>query len=845
MAATSNYKEYERLGRVMTVEDLFNFGMSYVHTPLTEGYARLLVNYDIKNQGISLVPRGGLKMLGEKLANCSTPPTHTYAVHHVGTTLVMTADEEDAVIHKYVLIAPVMEHVVSGKMCYSFSQAYVILDTPEGYKYATINEPVYANLKMKLTNVHNQTITPLHECNYGIFTSIGANTYIPVFDVTGTNRKFAHLHLKYNGDGSISATLPKLDAKEIPASQAINSGYNMMKADPYDFQNTVNATGGIVLGGIVPKDLDGRLKLTNDVGEVIRYHLNYSYPIADLEKQYRVQWEVTDASKGGTTQVLQQVRRSPVYTPGADISLDYAVGYKQYTIIVKLYYKDVVDAHPYVSEEDDARLVIPEKVITVSSYSEANSSKKTQNLTAKKYDLTTCADMCIWQQRVVIWGVKDAASTLFVSQPNLPEYVAYPNDVEVFNEDIVTCVPYLDYLLVFTTSKLYRLSFTMGAESIYYTTKCIQEHLPMSKEDASTMQIVKNMVYFKSNNYFYMIVPNNSAGVGELQLAPVSKPVENLLDNFGNSLDNIVNEVYNIPEKFDFKDGEDSSYTLTLVDYMNYIDGNTIRNVYKVKLDVFKLGFLASTHYLDMMLNYDTVYRAWTTYLIESNRFRLTPYQHTVTNGMQFLMMVHNSASDRSASVNQVMFETTSPKDDAPIYGLGADRSFANYQLIDTGQRAHYAPYKKRFRELQFNVNNTNQATLQFYTAFVLDDDVRKDLFEYELNQVTDPEDPDFGLLYVERKLSDPVSIETSDNLYVAQAPTALLDKLYANNVVNFDTIDPWLLDFSKFPTLTVSKIRYKVSGKGYLGKVKLLSINDTMYELLGINWVYRKMNAR
>ena len=36
----------------------------------------------------------------------------------------------------------------------------------------------------------------------------------------------------------------------------------------------------------------------------------------------------------------------------------------------------------------------------------------------------------------------------------------------------------------------------------------------------------------------------------------------------------------------------------------------------------------------------------------------------------------------------------------------------------------------------------------------------------------------------------------------------------------------------SKFPTLTVAKIRYKISGKGYLGKMKLLSINDTMYEL-------------
>ena len=845
MAMTASYKEYERQPRVMTVEDLFNLGMSYVNTPLPEGYAKLLVNFDLKNQGVSLVPRGGIKLVDADMAECVLPDTYTYAVHHVGSTLVVTADGEDAKVHKYVLIAPMMTHVMSGKLCYAFNQAYVIIETDTGYKSAVINTGYYSNPKLKLSTVHNMEVLPPMECNKGMYASIAANTYIPVFDVTNTDRKFVQLYLKYNVDGSIAATLPLLDPKEVPASQAINSGYNMMKADPYDFQNTENATGGLVLGGIVPKDYNGKLKLTTNVGEQVRYHLNYSYPIADLTKQYQVQWEVVDATTGTTAQVLQQVRRSPVYTPSSDIYLDYIVGYKQFTIVVKVYYQSVVDAHPYVSDEDDAKHVIPEKVITVSSYTTTSASKTNTNLTAKKYDLTTCVDLCVWQQRTVLWGVKDATTTLFVSQPNMPEYVAYPNDVEVFNEDIVTCVPYLDALLVFTTNKLYKLTYTSDGINVYYTTKCIQEHLPMTKEDATTMQIVKNMVYFKSSNYFYMIVPNISAGVGELQLAPVSKPIENLLDTFAKSLDSIINETYNIAEKFNFKNDQDDRYELTLLDYMNYMEGSILRNVYKVKVSVYIMGLLTHTHYLDFTLNYDTILRAWTTYLCESTQFRPVPYEHTVTQGMQFVTLLYNTALVKTVTLNRFTWDPVSPKDEAPLFGTAQPRVFANHQLIDTGARDHYVQYKKRFREIQFTVNNTSQAKLEFFTAFVLDDDVRKDLFEYTVQQVTDQNDPNYGLIYIERTLTDPVSIEFSDNLYVAQVPLALLDKVQVSNDVSFDAADPWLLDFSKFPTLTVAKVRYQVSGKGYLGKIKLLSTNDTMYELLGTNWVYRKMNAR
>jgi hypothetical protein len=825
MAVTSSYKEYQRLERVMTVEDAFNLGMSYINTPLNEGFARLLVNFDLKNQSNYLVPRGGIKTVTSDLTTIDN--TSTYAIHHIGTMLVQTADEEDATVHKYILLLPVVQHAVMDKQVFSFTNAYLIIQTAEGYISEEFSFPYYTALRDKLDSIHGVEIQGNKECNKGISVSIEANTYIPVFDVEGRNRKFVRLMAQFNAQGGITVTLPTLEPKEIPASQVINSGYNMLKDDPYDFENTENATGALVLGGIIPKDVFGNIKLTAEVGETLIYNLAYTYPPLDLNEKYMVQWEIKDTTTGAETVVIQQVRKSPVYVPGDDITLSYTVPYRQFTMVVKVYYKKDVDAHEYVSDVDDYNNLAPLKVITVSSYyTTANVANTTANLSPKNYDLSTCTDMCVWQQRAVMWGVKDAATTLFVSQANLPEYVPYPNNVEVFTEDIVTCVPYLTNLLVFTTSKLYKMTLVTDGATTYYTTKCIQEHLPMTKADASTMQVVKNMLYFKSNNYFYMIVPNINAGIGELQLAPVSRPIEGMLDNFEESLYEIIGDTYNIKHMFDIKEANDDSFSISLIDYHNYMEGGIVRNVYKCKLNIYKMGVLNSSFYLDFVLNYDTVSRAWSTYLYESTQHRMLVYENTVTTGMLFASILNNSDDpmDNQKTVRLFTFEANSPKDEAVLTATGKARTFKNHQLLDTGYRAHYPAYKKRFREIQFTINNTDQATLNFYTGFTMDDDTRKQIFEYEIQQITDTESPDYGLIYVERSLADPLSVY---------------------NKTAFDTEDPWRLDFSRFPTITVVKARYKVSGKGYLGKIKLLSVNETVYELLGTNWVYRKMNAR
>ena len=69
-----------------------------------------------------------------------------------------------------------------------------------------------------------------------------------------------------------------------------------------------------------------------------------------------------------------------------------------------------------------------------------------------------------------------------------------------------------------------------------------------------------------------------------------------------------------------------------------------------------------------------------------------------------------------------------------------------------------------------------------------------------------------------------------------------LISEVETPELTEFNT---WELDTAAFPDITVHKVRYKVSGKGYGGAVKILSKNEIPFELLHINWVYRIMFAR
>ena len=71
MGLTQKYKQQQQQVRVQTNESNYIKGMQFVDHPLSEGYSRVLINFDIDSLAGKLIPRKGLKSLGSAPADFS------------------------------------------------------------------------------------------------------------------------------------------------------------------------------------------------------------------------------------------------------------------------------------------------------------------------------------------------------------------------------------------------------------------------------------------------------------------------------------------------------------------------------------------------------------------------------------------------------------------------------------------------------------------------------------------------------------------------------------------------------------------------------------------------------
>lgn len=803
--------------RYMTNEDQFLKGMQFTNAPLPSGYAKALINFDLKNDGTSLVPRGGFHDIHSNVASISTGTDMDYFVHHADAAYVSNYAETDAYLCNYFILCKNSD-IATAKLMLEYNNHYLVAayDT-------TAQNALTGSLLVKPSILQMQDLYTDHPtARDGLHASLEGNTYVLVKTLLN-EYKLGRIYMKLNQDGTaFTWHIESIAPHEVQPTQAMNYGYNMLKTNPYTFTNTVSATGAVQLTGVLPYDESGNLLLTARAGTPMVFKLFYKYPQIDIDNsdKYLVQWEIQDLDSNSNAQVIQKVRGSTEYTPGADITFAYTPTYKTFSIIVRLYKKSEMDAQDAAWEQDEVlqKLVTkddnltPNQVTTLASYYLTNTSDTSMlNVAPVAYDITTATGMCTWQQRLILWGVNGAKSTLFVSEINNPAYFPYPNNCEIFSNDIICAIPYMKALLVFTTTALYKL--TLNDDGLTYVSECIQERLNMIPSDANTVVTVQNMVYFKSGNYFYMVVPNNQLNASfSVQLAPVSRMVEQMFDNLSATLAKILNEVYDLSF-----DGYHNPISLSFVDYSVCIANTQIRNIYKVAVQRSEGADVDRTYYFDISLNYDTVLRAWTVYTWETTPLRDCVYKSTVT-GENIFVHLYTAADTVYASLIQA--DPQRPADDIKLDG-GDKCTFGNWQLLSTGYRDFAEDMKKRFREVQFCVNLLSTAVLKFNTAFVVDDVEKVPMYKHVVSQVTDPTDPNYGVIFIDRELYNEVG--TPD-------------------ITRFNE---WEFDTAMFPDITMHKIRYKVSGKGYGGAVKILSKNEVPFELLHINWVYRLMFAR
>lgn len=838
MSVTNSYRAEGR-SRIMTSENNFSSGMRYSDNPLTEGYVKMLVNYQLGNDGGTLKPRPGYKCVQENISTALINPERDHCVHHTTQTYVNYADEKDAVTCRYCLFGNLYDTSETEQklglpdVLFDLSSATVTLLANGTYLSASNDSSKYTAkgtddhwyLTMQPTpdSIHGVPLGVTHS-RTGIYTVMDNNTYVCVYHtykdgvILRIEKYIGIIHMTFNASmTTFTWYVKQLQPNNITATQAVNYGYNMLLDEPYKFEN--KSTSNVIpqLDGIIPYNAKGELMTSARVGAELYFHLIYRYPEKDKTdgKKYYVQWEIKDLDSDADAKVVQQVRKSQAYTPGADIFfVANGTTYKRFTLIAKLYYKDVVDNTKYDNtnvsiEVNDSLHLEPIATITLAYYYlTSDNSTTTLNVDAVQYDLKTATGMCTWQQRIVLWGVKNAKNTLWVSEINDPSWFPYPNNCEIFDTDIVACVKYKTSLLVFTKTSLYQLTFS--DDGLSYTTKCIQERLTMEPEDASSIISVQSMVFFKNGNYYYLVVPVTTSTTGELQLAPITRPIEYFLDNFNDSmqalLDTLIQPKANKLE---------TSYSL--YDWWCQLEQKTMRIYYKMKV-------VLGTHFtfMDIVFNYDTQLRVWTVYAYNSTAFRMTPYIPSVTAETVFVMPQRQS--EHSVTLNLIQADVTNPEDTFPLDYL-AERSFKLVQYVDTGYRAIELDYKKRFRQIQFRVTNPYCQHLNFYTMFTVDNDLRKPLYTYETTTITDPSADDYGTVYVDSTLED------------AEEVPSLSEKQ--------DELNEWGIDLTRFPDLTTAQVKLNVSGKGRLPRLMIRSENQTMFEITNMLWVYRLMMGR
>lgn len=881
MATTSLYKDtLNHRTRIMTTEDSFSKGMRVTNAPLDTAYARVMCNYDLKNDGDVLKSRAALKPTGTSITFDTADIIKV--IHSTGSASVDSVKGSDKTnqILKYAALATVEPDTNGLVPIASFRCALQLADetlvkcvkvastatksvtenlvttttvtniTNSGKTVTvTSNDParpttvattVYkVKFQDKIQNVHDLTSTGSN-FRRGVHSDIYSIMYVPVIkEVTTVTHtatpttaittsaclsKFVFKIIYKLKSGSTTEyevdkytwDLTELVPKEIQPTQAVNYGYNMLKDNPYTFSNIQVTTAAVTLLGVVPYDEQGNILLSARAGASITFKLFYKYPKTDKDnalERYYTQWELYDLSNtSSSTTVLQDMTKSPVITVGGGISLSFAPTVKQFGLIVKLYKLSAINPnHITVTTTAQLKTLIdaqtdlinPEQTITLASYYLLDDSNSViQNLSTVEYDLGSATGMCTWNQRVVLWGVKDAKNMLFVSEINSPDYFPYPNNVEIFNTDVVCAINYMSKLLVFTTTTLYLLTF--NEDGLTYSSSIVQDRLSIEPGTQSVVQAIQNMVYFKSSNYYYMIVPKIQSLTGELQLAPISRPVEQLLDNLKESITDVLDTLYTITDSH-------HSLNIDCVDTWTVLANNQVRNMYKLRLAVTDDRDSSVVYtYCNFSVNYDTVLRAWSLYVFDSTEVNEVIFNTTATGTVQHLMVEGNKCSIivEDASVCQDSHKTTV--------------KYPNYQLLDTGFRKHSEQYKKRYREVQFTVNSLTEDKLKFYTSFNVDADERASFYKYIVTHCTDKTDPNYGTIFVEREF-----VESVDTPSVTQLDEA------------------WELDTSMFPELSVYKVRFKVSGKGYGGRVKILSMNNQPYELLVVSWVFRPMFAR
>ena len=432
----------------------------------------------------------------------------------------------------------------------------------------------------------------------------------------------------------------------------------------------------------------------------------------------------------------------------------------------------------------------------------------------KAYPLPSARASCLWNGRLVVWDLDNNSNVAFISEVDNFYYFPVPQNVAVFETNIISCIPYLGDLLVFTADRIYKLS--VGSDGSFVQ-EVVQNDMPVTKEDAPYLRAIKNMVFFKSGKYFYMVVPKSQSLTGELTIAPIYKNIAGYLNDVEGCTTEVLSALY--PEH------HYDTCTLSSAPVDIYSEQDTVHVLYNVTTTFSKSvdGVLQRnlTQTFVLFLNYNTNLRAWTLYLEDTTDYTLHPAALTPARSMDFVRV----------GVNDYTLHTAQMQHSTQL-------SDAFRCLIDTGYRTLTNAIKKRFREIQVKLYSETENITEFGSAFYLDGCARKSYTRLEEAFVDESShsvtltpvfDPNTLLL-------EDIMPLTPDGQLVSSVHDKGSDAIELAN---------WALDFSHFKRGSTTTLRIPVSGKGYAPRFILMAPKCTALYINEVNWVYRMMYGR
>lgn len=532
----------------------------------------------------------------------------------------------------------------------------------------------------------------------------------------------------------------------------------------------------------------------------------------------------------------------------------------------------------------DEYLVVDQMITTFSFAKDATKAEPSPEV----YDLGSATGITYWKGRLVLWGVLNAENMLFMSEPNEPEYFAYPNGVDIFEENIVHVIPYSDALIVFTSTKLWRID--MNADGLSWNKALLQQNLRIVDQDIPYITILKNMLFFKSDKQFYMLVPSKSSTVGELTIAPISKAIKEFLMNPFAALREIVHTIYpdlagreytssmlgtvgvdgeliDVPERpitdYLVKYGVHTEQNQIMVDWwFDITEWQSQTEDYgdRVVHHDVNQGLTPSDsatnklkQYWLVQLIYDTQTYGWTMRTHITNHIGVF-IADAVNQDTDFITLAFSPedvtfGSNAKATWGISISHRREPADYIlDSFGLGDNQinvlepAYPRFQVFDTGYKEVSSPsLKKRFREVQFAFEpaaDTEEGLRAAYTAMIDGHTVMSAVSQevYEETEV----DPITGTHTI-IKIVDRLNFH-DDNLLDPNAPANYVPLPY---IVDGQLSNTFVLDSSALAGVKQVKIRRQINGKGYLVRARFVNITHANYSIANYAFVSHNKNAR